>query len=158
MICIGPLVDPVPLPSGHAYCRECSGGGRTKGESQTCPLCRAELPPGVEGLFDLATRAYRRGAGRVRRGEAVWEAREGESAEEMEEAVAMLTEAVAQGHVGAMGLLAEVYEGGHEVERDEAVEEVEEMASHELATAPPPARHARSMCPAKRRLAHRAQA
>ena len=42
-----------------------------------------------------------------------------ESAEEMEEVVAMLTEAVAQGHVGAMGLLAEVYEGGHGVDRDE---------------------------------------
>ena len=120
MICIGPLVDPVPLPCGHAYCRECIGGVRTKGESQTCPLCRADLPPGVEGLFDLATRAYRRVGGRVRRGEAVWEALEGESAEEMEEAVAMLTEAVAQGHVGAMGLLAEVYEGGHGVDRDEA--------------------------------------
>ena len=32
----------------------------------------------------------------------------------------MLVEAVAQGHVGAMGLLAEVYEGGCGVERDEA--------------------------------------
>ena len=91
-----------------------------EGESQTCPLCRADLPPGVEGLFDLATRAYRRVGGRVRRGEAVWESLEGESAEEMEEAVAMLVEAVAQGHVGAMGLLAEVYEGGHGVDRDEA--------------------------------------
>ena len=120
MICIGPLVDPVPLPCGHAYCRECIGGVRTKGESQTCPLCRADLPPGVEGLFDLATRAYRRVGGRVRRGEAAWGSLEGESAEEMEEAVAMLTEAVAQGHVGAMGLLAEVYEGGHGVDRDEA--------------------------------------
>jgi TPR repeat protein len=59
-------------------------------------------------------------AGRVRRGEAVWGALEGESVEEMEEAVAMLVEAVAQGHVGSMGLLAEVYEGGHGVERDEA--------------------------------------
>ena len=110
----------MPLPCGHAYCRECIAGVRTKGESQTCPLCRADLPPGVEGLFDLATRAYRRVGGRVRRGEAVWESLEGESAEEMEEAVAMLTEAVAQGHVGAMGLLAEVYEGGHGVDRDEA--------------------------------------
>jgi ankyrin repeat protein len=120
VICIGPLVDPVPLPCGHAYCRECIGGVRTKGDSQTCPLCRAVLPPGVEGLFDLAMRAYRRMAGRVRRGEAVWGALEGESVEEMEEAVAMLVEAVAQGHVGSMGLLAEVYEGGHGVERDEA--------------------------------------
>ena len=56
----------------------------------------------------------------MRRGEAAWESLEGESAEEMEEAVAMLTEAVAQGHVGAMGVLAEVYEGGHGVDRDEA--------------------------------------
>ena len=118
VICIGPLVDPVPLPCGHAYCRECIGGVRTKGESQTCPLCRAELPPGVEGLFDLATRAYRRVGGRVRRGEAAWGSLEGESAEEMEEAVAMLVEAVAQGHEGAMGLLAEVYAAGFGAARD----------------------------------------
>ena len=37
----------------------------------------------------------------------------------MEEAVAMLVEAVAQGHVGAMGVLAEVYEGGCGVDQDE---------------------------------------
>ena len=103
VICQGPPVDPEPLPCGHAYCRECLVGLRTKGVAQTCPLCRAELPPGVAGLFDMATRAYRRVAGRVARGEAAWESLDDDAQEEMDEAVAMLTEAVAQGHGGGGG-------------------------------------------------------
>ena len=67
VICQGPPINPEPLPCGHAYCRECLVGLRTKGVAQTCPLCRAELPPGVAGLFDMATRAYRRVAGLVAR-------------------------------------------------------------------------------------------
>ena len=120
VICQGPPINPEPLPCGHAYCRECLVGLRTKGVAQTCPLCRAELPPGVAGLFDMATRAYRRVAGRVARGEAAWGALRAEEQEEMDEAVAMLTEAVAQGHGGAVELFRELHEGGFGVGRDEA--------------------------------------
>ena len=120
VICQGPPVDPEPLPCGHAYCRECLVGLRTKGVAQTCPLCRAELPPGVAGLFDMATRAYRRVAGRVARGEAAWGALGAEEQEEMDECVAMLTEAVAQGHGGAMVRLTDVYVGGQGVAKDKA--------------------------------------
>ena len=95
-------------------------GLRTKGVAQTCPLCRAELPPGVAGLFDMATRAYRRVAGRVARGEAAWDSLDGDAQEEMEECVAMLTEAVAQGHSGAMMQLHSHYASGLGVVKDEA--------------------------------------
>ena len=59
VICQGPPVDPEPLPCGHAYCRECLVGLRSKGIAQTCPLCRAELPPGVaaQGAKPLKIRA-----------------------------------------------------------------------------------------------------
>ena len=33
---------------------------RAKGVSDTCPLCRAPLPPGPEKLFDLAERVWQR--------------------------------------------------------------------------------------------------
>ena len=74
----------------------------------------------MAGLFDMATRAYRWVAGRVARDEAAWGALGADLQEEMDEAVAMLTEAVAQGHAEAAELLAELYSGGFGVGRDEA--------------------------------------
>ena len=74
------------------------------------PLCRAELPPGVDGLFDLAYRAAVWVQGMVRRGEASWTSLPAAEREEMDEAVAMLTEAGAQGHLVAsfnLGVLLE---------------------------------------------------
>lgn len=50
VICIEPVVAPVELPCGHAYCRECLDNLRKKGESPTCPRCRADLPPSLDGL------------------------------------------------------------------------------------------------------------
>ena len=95
-------------------------GLRTKGVAQTCPLCRAELPPGVAGLFDMATRAYRRVAGKVDRGEMTGDTLDADSQEEMDECVAMLTEAVAQGHSGATVQLRSLYVGAYGVAKDKA--------------------------------------
>ena len=96
VICIGPVVAPVELPCGHAYCGSCLAELRSKGVGQACPLCRAELPPGVEGLWELAWRIYLRIVGMVKRGEASWASLPAAEQEEMEQAVAMLTEAEAQ--------------------------------------------------------------
>ena len=123
VICIGPLVEPVDLPCGHAYCAECLAGLRSKGVAQTCPLCRAELPPGVAGLYELAMRAIDRVEGKVVRGEVTWGSLDADSQEEMDECVAMLTEAVAQGHGGAMAQLRAIYGTGAGVAKDEAREE-----------------------------------
>ena len=62
VICIGPVVDSVGLPCGHAYCKGCISELRKHKchSAQTCPLCRTQLPPGLDGLFDLAFRAYTR--------------------------------------------------------------------------------------------------
>ena len=74
------------------------------GVAQACPRCRAELPPGVAGLYELATWAIERVKGKLERGEAAWAwgVLEADQQEKMDEAVAMLTEAVAQGHGGSM--------------------------------------------------------
>jgi len=40
--------------------------------AQACPLCRAELPPGLDGLQDVAWRAHVRIEDMVDRGEASW--------------------------------------------------------------------------------------
>eukprot|EP00618_Florenciella_parvula_P031728 CAMPEP_0119516806 /NCGR_PEP_ID=MMETSP1344-20130328/33891_1 /TAXON_ID=236787 /ORGANISM="Florenciella parvula, Strain CCMP2471" /LENGTH=621 /DNA_ID=CAMNT_0007554341 /DNA_START=397 /DNA_END=2262 /DNA_ORIENTATION=- len=100
VICIGPVVDSVGLPCGHAYCKGCISELRKHKchSAQTCPLCRTQLPPGLDGLFDLAFRAYTRVRARVDRGELSWDSLPAGEREEMEDAIAMLREATAQGH------------------------------------------------------------
>ena len=56
----------------------------------------------------------------VKRGEVSWALLPAAEQEEVDEAVAMLTEAAAQGHVVAQACLAEVYGIGHGVARDDA--------------------------------------
>ena len=87
--------------------------------AQTCPLCRADLPEGLDGLFDLAYRAYSRILGMVDRGETSWESLPAAEREEMEEVVAMLTEAAAQGHMMAQAYLGDIYLFGWDVAQDD---------------------------------------
>ena len=78
---------------------------RSKEVAQACPLCRTELPPGLDGLFDLAYRATVRVQGKQDRGELSLASLPPAEQEEIAEAISMLTEAVAQGHVLAQCLL-----------------------------------------------------
>ena len=58
---------------------------------QACPLCRAELPPGLDGLYDLGARTYKRIVGRVKRGELAWTALPKARRREMED-IEMITQ------------------------------------------------------------------
>lgn len=95
VICIGPVREPAELPCGHAYCGGCLANLRVKGVAQVCPICREDLPPGVKGLYDLGMRALMRMEGMVGRGEVSWASLPAAEQEEMDEVVAMLTEATA---------------------------------------------------------------
>ena len=54
-ICMtAPMVAPVELPCGHAYCGGCLDEQRRKGVTQRCPLCREDLPPAMDVLSQLA--------------------------------------------------------------------------------------------------------
>ena len=62
-ICLDPLSESPSqtLPCSHVYHRECVEKLRSFGINEACPLCRAELPPGPEKLFEDAD-LYRWGA------------------------------------------------------------------------------------------------
>ena len=106
VICVGPVVAPVELPCGHAYCGTCLAELRAKQVAQACPLCRSVLPPGLDGLFELAFRAQKRIGGMATRGEAFADPLLLATVqEEIDEVLAMLTEAAAQGHSKAARLL-----------------------------------------------------
>ena len=120
VICLGPVVAPVKLPCGHAYCGACLDELRVKGVAQVCPICREELPPGPKGLYELAVRAYVRIRGMVTRGEVAWASLPAELQAEMDEVVAMLTEAAAQGHMLAQACLGQIHGLGMGVAQDES--------------------------------------
>ena len=111
------LCLPFQLPCGHAYCRGCLAELRAKDVAQKCPLCRDSLPPGLDGLYDLGYRAYWRTRGKADRGEVSWESLPASEQEEMDDAVAVLTEAAAQGHMNAQAYLGDINGFGRGVGR-----------------------------------------
>ena len=83
------------MPCGHAFCTECVAELRSKGVSETCPLCRAALPPGKEKLYELGLAVW------VKIGRAVgsnkgWPALSASQQREMDGAIVMLQEAMDQ--------------------------------------------------------------
>ena len=89
------------LPCGHSFCTGCVGELRSKGLSETCPLCRAPLPPGPEKLFELAQRVVVKLqrtvlVGGVSAHNGTWTALSASQQEEMDGAIVMYQEAMDQ--------------------------------------------------------------
>ena len=76
-------------------CTGCVGELRSKGVSETCPLCRAPLPPGPEKLYELAERVWTRTV-RAVGSNCAWPPLSASQQEEMDGAIFMFQEAMDQ--------------------------------------------------------------
>ena len=95
LICLEPPHEPTVLPCGHSFCTGCVSELRVKGVSDSCPACRAPLPPGAEKLYDLALRVWlkiRRAVGSNRE----WPPLSASQQDEMDGVIVMLQEAMDQ--------------------------------------------------------------
>jgi TPR repeat protein len=81
-------------------------------------MCRAELPPGPEKLFEEAVRRYLVIARRVDRGETSWGALTKAQQREMNEVIDMWRSAADEGHASSQFNLGIMYAQGHGVKQD----------------------------------------
>ena len=95
LICLEPPHEPMRLPCGHSFCTGCVSELRSKGVSETCPLCRAPLPPGPEKLYELAERVRAKLTRAVGTNTA-WPPLSASQQEEMDGAIVMYQEAMDQ--------------------------------------------------------------
>ena len=107
LVCLEKPRDPTTLPCGHTFCTGCVSDLREKGVSETCPLCRAPLPPGSEKLFELANRVWLKII-RAVGSDAEWPPLSAPQQEVMRGAIVMLQEAMDQVSGGVGGSWWEV--------------------------------------------------
>jgi len=118
-ICLDPLSSGAicTLPCTHAYHAKCIEGLRSFGIKQVCPMCRAELPPGPEQLFEEGVRRYLVVKRRVDRGGS-WGPLTKAQQREMVDVVGMWQSAAEQGYANAQSNLGVVFDRGQGVKQD----------------------------------------
>ena len=108
------------LPCSHVYHAECVKHLRKFGINQVCPLCRADLPPGPEQLWDKAARRWMVLMSRYGQGEfEPWiKISDEKDRLELDAILRFMKDAAEQGCVEAQGHLGEVYDHSLGVPRD----------------------------------------
>jgi TPR repeat protein len=106
------------LPCSHTFHRSCVEGLRSYGINQVCPMCRKELPPGPDQLFEEACRAFFPLQARVERGEASWGSLTAAQQREMDELIQKWRLAANQGHAVAQFSTGNMYHQGQGVPKN----------------------------------------
>ena len=98
-ICLDPLAlaSAATLPCGHVFHPACVEGLRSFGVKQLCPMCRTELPPGPEKLFEYGAQLFLPIEQRIERGGNLWGALTVEEKKQMIEVLDALTKATKRG-------------------------------------------------------------
>ena len=110
--------SPYPPLQTSSERRSRVGGPHAAEDRRWCAGC-VELPPGLDGLYELAYRSAVQIEGMVDRGEISWASLSGAAErEEMEEVVVMMTEAAAQGRMMAQVVLGDMYYFGKGMVQD----------------------------------------
>lgn len=116
-ICLEELTSPqCTLPCEHTFHKTCVEGIRKFGVAKVCPLCRADLPPGAEKLFDQAIRQF----GIIARKVSLRTTRAlvAEDQRSMDTILQLLREAADQGHAAAHNTIGHMYAHGYGVAKD----------------------------------------
>ena len=116
-ICLDPLASGslCTLPCSHSFHAACVDGLRKFGIKQVCPMCREELPPGPDKLFEEGARKlFSMNLGGASWGVVLTKAQQ----QEMNEIIRMWRVAADQGHAGAQGFLGIMYAKGDGVKQD----------------------------------------
>ena len=121
-ICLDPLVafssTTCTLPCSHVFHAPCVARLRSFGISEVCPLCRAELPPGPEQLFEEACRLYVPLQKLVVGSDGSWGALTKKQQRTMDEVIRLWKGAADQGDVRAQSNLGSIYLNGQGVSQN----------------------------------------
>jgi hypothetical protein len=116
-ICLDPLGSSATcvLPCSHSFHVACVEGMRALSVAQACPLCRAELPPGPDKLFDEGCRLYFSVKRLMARSDGSWSKLTKAQQRTMNEVRRLFKVAADQGHAVAQFNLGLMYEHGRGV-------------------------------------------
>ena len=119
-ICLDPLNSGTvcTLPCTHTFHAQCVIGLRAFGIKQVCPMCRVELPPGPEQLFEEAMRRYSDLQRKVDIGMVTWGSLTKMQKKETKVVIEMLHSAADQGLAGAQNNLGCMNKSGGGVKQD----------------------------------------
>ena len=119
-ICLDKLRQPIKLPCGHWFCKECMEGLRQARSAQdSCPTCREPLPPGAAKLFDEAWQIMRQVERKVERREEGWTNLRGKLQRDMDKVVELWKQAAAQHYALAQYNLGITYAHGRGVPQND---------------------------------------
>ena len=118
-ICLDSPQNPIHLPCGHWYCKDCVDGLRQSTSAQdSCPLCREPLPPGPELFYFEAFHRKKKVDRKIERRGRRWANLPPKLQRQMDEVRKLHEQAASQGHAPSHFTLGIMYRDGMGVPRN----------------------------------------